>query len=40
MRAPAGTRLEETEQVFANVEAAIRRIIPNDEIASVIDNIG
>jgi CzcA family heavy metal efflux pump len=40
VRAPAGTRIEETEQVFADVEAAIRRIIPRDEIASVIDNIG
>src|SRR5947207_3292022 len=40
VRAPAGTRIEETEQVFADVEAAIRRIIPNGEIASVIDNIG
>jgi len=40
VRAPAGTRIEETEQVFANVEAAIRRIIPEDEIGLVIDNIG
>ena len=40
VRAPAGTRLEETEQVFANVEAAIRRLIPKDEIELVIDNIG
>ncbi len=40
VRAPAGTRIEETEQVFADVEAAIRRIIPNGEVASVIDNIG
>ncbi len=40
VRAPAGTRIEETEQVFAAVEAAIRRIIPGDEIVSVIDNIG
>ena len=40
VRAPAGTRIEETEQVFADVEAAIRRIIPGDEIVSVIDNIG
>src|SRR5467141_185074 len=40
VRAPAGTRIEQTEQVFADVEAAIRRIIPNGEIASVIDNIG
>jgi CzcA family heavy metal efflux pump len=40
VRAPAGTRIEQTEQIFADVEAAIRRIIPKDEIASVIDNIG
>ncbi len=40
VRAPAGTRIEETEQVFADVDAAIRRIIPRDEIVSVIDNIG
>src|SRR5258705_10036215 len=40
VRAPAGTRIEETEQVFADVEASIRRIIPKDEIAAVIDNIG
>jgi len=40
VRAPAGTRIEETEQVFADVEAAIRRLIPNDEIQLVIDNIG
>ncbi|HEY3064745.1 MAG TPA: efflux RND transporter permease subunit [Methylomirabilota bacterium] len=40
VRAPAGTRIEETEQVFADVEGAIRRIIPKDEIALVLDNIG
>src|SRR5881296_1027640 len=40
VRAPAGTRIEETEQVFAEVEAAIRRIIPKNEIQLVIDNIG
>jgi multidrug efflux pump subunit AcrB len=40
VRAPAGTRIEETEQVFAEVEAAIRRILPADEIQLVIDNIG
>ena len=40
VRAPAGTRIEETEQVFADVEASIRRIIPKDEITAVIDNIG
>ncbi len=40
VRAPAGTRVEETEQVFADVEAAIRRLIPKHEIQLVIDNIG
>src|SRR6266567_2970681 len=35
VRAPAGTRIEETEQVFADVEAAIRRLIPKDEIQLV-----
>src|SRR3989442_1461831 len=40
VRAPAGTRIEETEQVFADVEAAIRRLLPKDEIALVTDNIG
>ena len=40
VRAPAGTRIEETEQVFADVEAAIRRLIPKEEIQLVIDNIG
>ncbi|PYN30056.1 MAG: RND transporter, partial [Candidatus Rokuibacteriota bacterium] len=40
VRAPAGTRIEETEQVFADVEAAIRRLIPKDQVQLVIDNIG
>ncbi len=40
VRAPAGTRIEETEQVFADVEAAIRRLIPRDEVQLVLDNIG
>jgi multidrug efflux pump subunit AcrB len=38
--APPGTRLEETEQVFGQVEAAIRRIIPPEELVLVLDNIG
>jgi multidrug efflux pump subunit AcrB len=40
VRAPAGTRIEETEQVFAQVEASIRRQIPRDQIQLIIDNIG
>jgi multidrug efflux pump subunit AcrB len=40
VRTPAGTRLEETERYFSNVEAEIRRIIPENEVELVIDNIG
>lgn len=40
MRAPAGTRLEETERLAAQVENIIRENIPEEEIASVISNIG
>ncbi len=39
-RAPAGTRIEETEQIFGNIEAEIRRYIPRREIANIIQNIG
>lgn len=40
LRAPAGSRLEETERVAAETEAIIRRIIPESEIGTVISNIG
>ena len=40
VRCPAGTRIETTEQVFAQVEAEIRRIIPPDELQLILDNIG
>src|SRR5260370_11517408 len=40
VRAPAGTRLEQTERVVDNVERAVRKIIPRDEIDSISDNIG
>jgi multidrug efflux pump subunit AcrB len=40
VRAASGTRLEETEQKFAQVEAAMRQIIPAPELADVLDNIG
>jgi multidrug efflux pump subunit AcrB len=40
VRAPAGYRIEETEQLFARVEASIRRAIPVNEIDSILDNIG
>ncbi len=40
VRAPPGTRLEQTQEDFARVEAAIRRIVGNDEIDVILDNIG
>jgi multidrug efflux pump subunit AcrB len=39
-RAPAGSRIEETEARFAALERAIRSVIPSDEIDMLIDNIG
>jgi multidrug efflux pump subunit AcrB len=40
VRLPAGTRLESSELVFGEVERAIKRLIPENEIASMRDNIG
>ncbi len=40
MRAPAGSRLEATERTASQVEKVIRSIIPNEEIETVINNIG
>jgi multidrug efflux pump subunit AcrB len=40
VRAPAGTRIEETEAWFARVEDTIRRVIPPHELTDVLDNIG
>jgi multidrug efflux pump subunit AcrB len=39
-RARVGTRVEETAEQFAEIEKAIRRIIPPDELATMVDNIG
>jgi CzcA family heavy metal efflux pump len=39
-RMPAGTRIEDTTQVMAQVEREVRRIIPRDEVSAIIDNIG
>ena len=39
-RTPAGTRIEQTEVVFADIEREIRDIIPPKEIENIIDNIG
>jgi CzcA family heavy metal efflux pump len=40
VRAPAGTRIDATEQLFGGVEATIRRMIPPDELTAMVDNIG
>jgi multidrug efflux pump subunit AcrB len=40
IRAPAGTRLEQTELIFGAVERTIKRIIPASEIELMRDNIG
>ncbi|MBS1790090.1 MAG: efflux RND transporter permease subunit [Acidobacteria bacterium] len=40
VRTPAGTRLEETERIFGQVEDAIRRTIPPEELRLILDNLG
>jgi multidrug efflux pump subunit AcrB len=40
VRAPAGMRIEQTEQRFAEVEQVIRETIPADELDIILDNIG
>jgi multidrug efflux pump subunit AcrB len=40
VRAPAGTRLEKTQEYFAEVEAQIRKLVGNDQIEVMLDNIG
>jgi CzcA family heavy metal efflux pump len=40
VRAPQGTRIEETEQIFAGVEQEIRHAIPEQQIDMILDNIG
>jgi multidrug efflux pump subunit AcrB len=40
VRAPAGTRIEQTQEDFARVEAAIREIVGPRQINIMLDNIG
>src|SRR5437899_353685 len=40
VRAPAGTRIEETEVYFQRVEDYIRQVIPAKELNVIVDNIG
>ena len=40
VRTNAGTRIETTEQLFERVEDEVHAVIPQEEIVTVIDNIG
>jgi multidrug efflux pump subunit AcrB len=40
MRAPTGTRIEETARLADQVDKAIREVIPAHELATILDNIG
>ena len=40
VRVPVGTRVEETAARFARIEQAVRRVIPSEEITTLVDNIG
>ncbi len=40
LRAPIGTRIEETARLCDRVELAIRQLIPADVVDNIVDNIG
>lgn len=40
VRAPAGSRIENTERIFREVENKIRQVIPDSERELIVDNIG
>ncbi len=40
VRAPAGTRIEETERIFGQVEDVIREVVPAHERELILDNMG
>ena len=40
VRAPVGTRIEETAALFDHIEAKIRSVIPPDQLDTIVDNIG
>ncbi|MGD0527446.1 MAG: efflux RND transporter permease subunit [Polyangiaceae bacterium] len=40
VRGRPGTRIEETERKFAQMEDTIRKVIPPDQIETMLDNIG
>ncbi|HWH84380.1 MAG TPA: efflux RND transporter permease subunit, partial [Burkholderiaceae bacterium] len=40
IRAPTGTRIEETARLADQVEAAIRELVPADQLETILDNLG
>jgi multidrug efflux pump subunit AcrB len=40
VRAPVGTRIEETAALFDHIEQTIRQVVPPDELGTIVDNIG
>ncbi|MGE7138920.1 efflux RND transporter permease subunit [Luteibacter sp. NPDC031894] len=40
VRAPIGTRVEETARLFAQVNEAVRKVIPKEDLGTVVDNMG
>jgi len=40
LRAPTGTRIEETARIADAVEAAIRELIPKEQLETILDNLG
>jgi CzcA family heavy metal efflux pump len=40
VRAPTGTRIEETARLADQVEKEIRRVVPANELAVILDNLG
>jgi multidrug efflux pump subunit AcrB len=40
MRAPTGTRIEETARLADQVETTIRQLIPADQLETILDNLG
>src|SRR6202011_2911336 len=40
LRARTGTRIEETAALCDSIEATIREVIPKDQVANIVDNLG
>jgi CzcA family heavy metal efflux pump len=40
VRAPIGVRVEKSAQIFADIQTAVRQIVPPAELGTMVDNIG